>query len=523
MTKAAPKGFRTRNPDVLTCIANLSNDEVFTPPELAGRMLDTLAVNWAKANDGADIWADSTLTFLDPFTKSGVFLREIVKRLTEGLQGEIPDLRDRVNHIVENQVFGIGITELTSLLARRSVYCSKWANGEHSVGHDVFDTESGNIWFERLDHTWENDKCVFCGASKSTLDRGDDRESHAYAFIHTDNIEARVAEIFGASMKFDVIVGNPPYQLDTGGSGRQARPIYNLFVEQAMKLEPRMLCMVIQSRWFGGGMGLTEFRSRMLNDRRLRALVDYTNSNEVFAGTDFGGGVCYFLWDAAYDGDCEVVNNLAGERYVSTRALNEFPHFIRYAPAVPIVRKVMEAGGASLKSKVSGVRPFGIPTSARPSGKGPLILITSGGTGPSDESVVTAGHDLVEKWKVLTSKTSHDHAGLPDRDGSRRVLSRLEVIPPQTVCSESYIVVGRFDTEDEAENCAAYLRTRLVRFLLSLLSYSQDITSERFHLVPDQDFSSSWSDEALYEKYELTAGEIAFVEKTIRPMPSANE
>ncbi|MEF9604558.1 hypothetical protein O4J55_20345, partial [Paracoccus sp. PXZ] len=213
MNEQAGFTLRGRNPDVLTCIANLSNDEVFTPPEFANRMLDTLAEAWATRNGGANIWADSTVTFLDPCTKSGVFLREITTRLIAGLADEIPDLQTRVDHILTRQVFGIGITQLTSLLARRSLYCSKHANGEHSVAKG-FAADSGNVWFERTEHTWTNGKCTFCGASKDALDRGDNMESHAYAFIHTDDIKTRIAELFGGEMHFDVIIGNPPYQLD---------------------------------------------------------------------------------------------------------------------------------------------------------------------------------------------------------------------------------------------------------------------------------------------------------------------
>jgi hypothetical protein len=206
-----------RNPDVLTCIANLSNDEVFTPPEFANRMLDTLTDAWAADHAGANLWADKNVRFLDPFTKSGVFLREITKRLTEGLKDEIPDLQARVDHILTQQVFGIAITHLTSLLARRSLYCSKFATGTHSVAKG-FAMDAGNIWFDRMEHTWKDGRCVYCGASRQVFERGEGLETHAYAFIHADNIKIKVAEFFGGDMQFDVIIGNPPYQM-TGGGG----------------------------------------------------------------------------------------------------------------------------------------------------------------------------------------------------------------------------------------------------------------------------------------------------------------
>lgn len=505
------------NPDVLTCIANLSNDEVFTPPDFANRMLDTLEGAWAEANDGASIWSDPTVTFLDPFTKSGVFLREITARLTAGLEQRMPDLQQRVDHILTKQVFGIATTTLTSLVARRSLYCSKDATGKHSIATS-FDRDWGNVWFERTEHTWAGDRCGYCGASKSEYDRAPDLESHAYAFIHSKDPKRSLAQKFGADVQFDVIIGNPPYQLETGGSGRQARPIYNLFVDQAKLLEPRHVVMVIQSRWFGGGMGLGDFRASMLGDHRLRTIVDYTNSNEVFPGTDFGGGACYFHWDREYDGDCTVVNHLAGRTFESQRALDEFPHFIRYSPALPVLRKVLAADGGSLRSIVSSTRPFGIPTTAKPSPEGDYRLVSSKGSGRIGRSAVTNGHELVDSWKVLVSKTSHDHAGLPDRNGQRRVLSRLELLEPGAVCSESYIVVGRFGTQAEAEHCLSYLQTRFARFFISLVSYSQDITSARFEYVPMQDFTRPWNDAALYERYDITADEIAFIESLIRPM-----
>jgi site-specific DNA-methyltransferase (adenine-specific) len=288
----APFALRGHNPDVLTCIANLSNDEVFTPPEMAGAMLDLLAQRWADAHDGADLWADPDVTFLDPFTKSGVFLREITRRLTDGLSRVFPDRTKRVDHIVTRQVYGIGITQLTALLARRSVYCSKYANGPHSIARS-FDSEDGNIWFQRTEHTWTGGqreyradpltgdetvvythrKCRYCGASEDSYSRGDQLETHAYAFIHTDDIKARIRELFGDTMQFDVIIGNPPYQLGSDGGTRDV-PIYQHFVEQAKRLEPRYLTMVIPSRWMATGLGLNDFRKTMLNDTHIRDLVD---------------------------------------------------------------------------------------------------------------------------------------------------------------------------------------------------------------------------------------------------------
>jgi site-specific DNA-methyltransferase (adenine-specific) len=313
------------NPDVLSCLANLSNDEVFTPPKLANDILDIVPKK---------LWSDKDAKFLDPFSKTGVFLREIAKRLLVGLEKQIPDLHDRINHIFTSQLYGIAITELTAHLTRRSVYCSKHAMGKYSVC-EVFDNDSGNIIFERTEHTWKDGRCTFCGASQENYERGDKLETHAYQFIHTDKPE----EFF--NMKFDVIVGNPPYQLSDGGFGRSASPIYNKFVQQAKKMNPRYLTMIIPSRWFGGGKGLDEFRKEMLGDDRIRKIVDYENASECFPGVDIAGGICYFLWDRDNKGICEVENILNGHKTISERKLDEFEIFIRNANALSIIKKVL--------------------------------------------------------------------------------------------------------------------------------------------------------------------------------------
>lgn len=510
--------LRGHNPDVLTCIANLSNDEVFTPPELANQMLDTLEFAWAKANDGASIWSDPAVTFLDPFTKSGVFLREITRRLTNGLESQIPDLKERVEHVLTKQVYGVGITQLTALLARRSVYCSKDATGAHSIASS-FDRDWGNIWFERTEHTWAGDKCAYCGAGKSGYERSDELETHAYPFIHTTDITARLARMFGANVQFDVIIGNPPYQLsDGGGSGSSAMPIYHRFIEQAKRLEPRLLTMIIPSKWFSGGKGLDDFRATMLADRRLRALVDYPDSREAFAGVDVAGGVCYFLWNRDDPGACHVETRIGGVSVSAERVLNEFDVFIRDNRVLNLVKRVQEQGGTALSTMVSARRPFGIDSANAGAASGDLYLYASGGDGRVDRADVPKGAELIDKWKVLLSKTSSEHAGQTDKSGRKRVLSRIEVMPPSSVATESYLILGPFSSEVEAGNAAAYLRTRFVRFLVSAILLTQNITRGSFSFVPAQDFSKTWRDEDLYAKYHLSEDEIMLIESQVKAM-----
>lgn len=496
------------NPDVLTCLANLSNDEVFTPPNLVNQILDLLPV---------ELWSNKDAKFLDPVCKSGVFLREIAKRLNVGLEKQIPNKQKRINHIYKNQLFGIAITELTSLLSRRSVYCSKTANGKYSVC-ETFEDAQGNIIYERLKHSWASTgsavgKCSFCGASQEVYDREESLETYAYNFIHTDKPE----EIF--KMKFDVIVGNPPYQLnDGGGTGSSAKPIYHLFIEQAKRLNPRFLSMIVPARWYSGGKGLDSFRSEMINDKRIRVLVDYEDSRDCFPGVDIAGGVCFFLWDRDNQGECNVKNIRKGIVSNTKRYLNEYETFIRNNQAVDIVSKVNLKSLSFLDKRVSSRMPFGLNSNVKPSKKGDLNIITSGGSGNIDSSQITSGLNLIKKWKVLLSKTSNDHAGQPDKDGRRRIFSRIQVMPPNTVCTESYLVVGGYDSKEEAINMTNYLRTTFVRFLVSTILLTQNITKNKFVFVPDLDMNEPWTDEKLYKKYGITNEEIAFIESMIRPM-----
>lgn len=534
--------LRGRNPDVLTCIANLSNDEVFTPPEIANLMLDALEEGWASSNNGADIWSDKSVTFLDPFTKSGVFLREIVTRLVAGLASSIPDLSERVDHILTKQIFGIGITELTSLLARRSLYCSKYANGPHSIAQS-FTSEEGNIWFERIEHTWvggkreslrnprtgkitdfyTNRRCKYCGAGEDDYGRGGDLETHAYAFIHTDNIKARIGELFGGDMQFDVIIGNPPYQLSDGGGGGgvSATPIYNLFVEKALALEPRHALMITPSRWFSGGKGLDDFRDRMLRDRRLEKLVDYPQLYDVFPGVKIRGGVSYWLWSRDYTGDCEIVTKIGSEVQgePTFRRLDAYDVLVRRNEAVRVLDRVKSyringKEEQSLGDQVSPRKPFGLTNQVgktSPAGiPDPILVYGNQITSYMPRTAVTSNLEWVDRWKVLLVK-AHGTSGRDDVT----ILGKPVIAAPGSACTETYLVIGVCQSEREARNLATYMRTRFVRFLVSLRKISQNITRDSYKFVPLLPLDQIWTDALLYKRYGLTPEEIAFIESQV--------
>lgn len=487
------------NPDVLSCLANLSNDEVFTPPEIVNKMLDLLP---------KELWSNPNAKFLDPCCKTGVFLREIAKRLLEGLSKQIPDLQERIDHIFHKQLYGIAITEMTGLLSRRSVYCSKYPNSKFSVSK--FENVQGNIKYDKCEHKWNaGGKCITCGASREQF--GNKAENHAYEFIHV----AKPEELF--KMKFDVIIGNPPYQMSDGGFNASAFPLYNKFVQQAMKLNPHYLSMIIPSRWYAGGRGLDEFRDLMRTDSRIKEIHDFANSTDCFPGVDISGGISYFLWDKNYDGPCKFFNMERPSDY-SYRYLNAFPIIVRDNKAISILKKIQKQKEPNYSLRVSSYRPFGLRTYARPTESGDLILRWNGGKGPFPRREISVGRDLIDKWKVIVSRVFYEHGGQAGADGMYRVLSITEILKPAEICTETYLVIDSFETEQDCKNLYKYMQSLFVRFLVFIASSSIMISKSSYLFVPIQDFSREWTDDELFKKYNINEEEQSFIKSLIRPI-----
>ncbi len=519
----------TYNPDVLSCLANLSNDEVFTPPEVVNQMLDMLP---------KEIWSDKNATFLDPACKSGVFLREIAKRLIEAqlpnyeqisyeineklrTGGELDGrdiafqniLEDVIEHVFKNQVFGIAITELTSLLSRRSVYCSKYPQSEYSVVR--FDNPEGRIDYKQMQHTWKNGKCAYCGASEGEYDREEGKEQYAYEFIHLDNPEEVI------DMKFDVIIGNPPYQLSDGGAQQSASPVYHKFIEQAMKLNPRYITMIVPARWYSGGKGLDEFRDHMLSNNRISVIHDFPETSDCFPGVNIRGGICYFLWERDYMGDCHVINHKDGSILdESIRPLKEkgATTFIRYNKAIEILKKVTRQSEPTMDKLVSSRKPFGLATNfsnyaETPSNKNNVELYKFRKNGWIQKADVEKNDEWIDRWKIFEPYASPGQDDYP-----HLILSKPIVAGPGTACTETYLVVGPFSNEKETRNAATYMTTKFFRFMLLLLKSAQHITQKVYAFTPQQDFSKSWTDSELYDKYGITEDEQAFIDMLIKPL-----
>lgn len=439
-------------------------------------------------NTGARILEINSKTGLYPLYVSYSLFRSRCAAYSKAHQGKIPDedIQQALwNTVLRNNIFVICKTPMARQITLRTLF------GFHKE-------IDGNI-IHIKDLLIEVKK-----ASKSFLDQ----------ICENGHWEKRNK----GKMKFDAIVGNPPYQVLDGGSKSSAVPVYNYFVEQAKVLQPKYISMIIPARWYSGGRGLDAFRKSMLSDHRIRKLFDYSDSSDCFNGVDIAGGICYFLWDQLYDGQCEVTTIYNGKKISKLRNLNEHTFFVRYWQALSIIRKVKNISKEFLENRVSSQKPFGLRTYVVPLSDGDITLRYSKGTGPYKRELVSSLTECIDKWKVIMSYLTYDHAGKADRNGKRRIFSTLEILPPGAVCTETYIVIDSFDNKEEAENLLGYLKTLFVRFLVAQVTTTQHISKSNFSLVPVQDFSRSWTDEDLYKKYGLNQEEINFIESMIKPM-----
>lgn len=490
-------------PDILDCLAQLSNDQVPTPPKLARAMLDILPNH---------VWTRPEFRWVDPFCKSGVFLREVAVRLLEGLAEWEPDFKKRREHIYRNMLFGTSVTEMTGIVSRRSLYCSRDASGAHSIVR--FDDKAGNLPFIPASHSFgRNGKCEVCGAP-SDLERGDKRNNYAYSFIHGAYPSEEMSD-----MKFDVIVGNPPYQIGTEGFGATASTVYHRFVTAAIELEPQFVLMITPSRWFTGGKGLDQFRERMIADRRLRTIVDNPKLFDCFPGVEIKGGVSYFLWDRNHDGDCEFSTRIDGQ-IVSTdiRDIRGGDGvLVRDNRAMSIIEKASQVT-ERVENACTVTKPFGLtmrsnyPGSVPEPFDGAVPLIYANRVGYSRSDQIQRNHQWIDRWKVLLPMAGDGHGRAVSY-----VLGEPIALAPGSACTQTYFIAGTFDSAVETENYAYYLATKFVRFLVLQRKITQHVTPDRFRFVPMLDMTRRWTDNDLYDHFGLTRDERDYIEATIQP------
>lgn len=512
-----PTGEAKRIPDILDVIAQLSSDEVPTPPLLARAVLDLLP---------EEVWSNPDYRWLNPASKSGAIMREATKRLMAGLATWEPDPAKRASHILTNMLHGCAITELTGETSRRSLYVSRDATSEHAAVS--FPDPDGNLPFVAAEHDYPTGRdgaaskpCRVCAAPVA-LERGETRENYAYAFIHGAYPTKEMQD-----MQFDVIVTNPPYQVGKKkNDDDRAAPIYQHFVERAIAMDPKYIAMIVPSRWFTGGWKLDKFRTRMIADRRLRSLVDNPKVYDCFPGVKIRGGVNYFLWDRDHDGDCEFSTRIDG-RIISTlrRDLRDGDGvLVRDNFAASVLAKVREHHAGTWLSEVVGPQmPFGQMRTnfagerATPN-DGDIALVLGSRAGWVDPVHIEKNRGWVPRWKVLLPKAS---SGDTAQDEEGRivdvVLGEPIALAPGSACTQTYLVAGMFDTAEETENYANYLATKFVRFLVLQRKTTQDVYADRFRFVPALDMTRAWTDPELYAHFELTESEIEQIEASIKP------
>ena len=534
--------------DILVTFENLNNHEVFTPPRIANTMLDLLP---------KDIWMNPNAKILDPAVKTGVFLRESFYRLFEGLKGKgtiigldrkeynlnIP--QQRINHILKNMLFGIATSELTGYIGRRTLYGVMKANSdkvdnalesllkvkdidqwdeykkdkfidtmtvndyfdfsifENDVGYEGYETE-GNIFYPTSE------------VQKRVIEEDNyEIEDIFYPFIEDEVKHKKIRAIKGNEMKFDVIIGNPPYQMAVRESS--AKPIYNLFIESAIKINPNFLIMIVPSRWMIGGKGLDLFRSNMLSDKRIKKIIDFKDSKECFPSVQVEGGINYFLWDKNYNGKCSF-NGI-------DRDLDQYDILVRNSNLLPVLEKVLKESTLFLNQQILGQNPFNLNTNFKDYSPKPLPSLIKmygnkanmkrnfnilDGVGYVNKKLLKKNIDLINKYKVIVPAANGNNTDI--------IIGTPFLSEPHSVCTQTYIILDIFDNEMEAYNLINYIKSKFVRFLISIRKNTQHASPGVYSFVPLLDMTKTWTDEILYKKYNLTQEEIDYIESSIKEM-----
>lgn len=560
------------NFDILETITNVGNDEVFTPRKTCDMILDSLP---------EEVWHNPNYKWLNPATKNGIFEREIAIRLDDGLKDIIPDIEQRRKHILQNMIYSIGQTRFTANVARRTVYYCSQANrkcdgikaddGHYVNGYAIgngswFDDEEGNIKTPNINHTFVDNKgetmpsscsddkekekyrCKYCGINgASAYNDANQRETYAYEFIHFNGDELLKHlqdRFFGGNrkMKFDIIIGNPPYQLSDGGAQASARPIYQLFVQQAISLKPKYISMIMPSRWMTGGKGLDDFRAAFISDRHLKVLNDFIDSKVCFPNNDIKGGVCFFLWDKDYDDKCSVVTHSSNGDRKSSRFLKEdgCDIYIRDEILISIMKKVKMLCERTFDSMVSARKPYGLEAETMLSPKKFGLPEFSDTKIPGGYELFGLGEKMERRWKYMPknypipkkspclNKYKVFIAEAYGCGAIGEVPSTPVLSTPGQLCTETFLEIGPFEVPAEADNVIKYIKTKFFRTLVGIQKQTQHTTQKAYRFVPLQNFTENsdikWNepidsiDKQLFIKYKLSKEEIDFIEKNIQEM-----
>lgn len=445
--------------------------EVFTPNWLANDMIDLIPQESLE---------DINSTYLEPCCGSGIFLQLLIERLMQTLEKTIPNEIDRINHIIANQLYGVEIQEknynltlLNLINAVKNIYSknNKYCND-----------------FE------------LCNNIKNHLYNGD----------------ALKFDYWGKN-DFTTIITNPPYHKVAKENCQDknkafALPFYIEFINLFKTFDTKYIDVVIPSRWMSSGIGTTQFRKDMLNDKHIKILHDYINGKDCFPSVEIKGGVCYFIRDINYDGNCQFYSHINNQITMEKRPLQYDNFCIRYNGTISILDKVAQLKEEKLSKTVLPLSIFSFPTNFKNyqhnEFDNSIQIYGNKFIGYIDSKQLKTGHKYVDKFKVL----------LPEAIGKGGFDDKLKpiIIEPNSCCTGTYVVLGSFDTYEEAKNMVSYINTKFFKFLLALAKNTQHATAAAYSFIPFQDFSKSWEDNELYQKYNLSEQEIKYIEEKIK-------